>query len=425
VFFSGLRRHFAEHRFGNADLGELLASWTAAGAVDLAAWTQPWLGSSGLDTLTARAEGGRVVVDKTTDPTAARSHRIRVVGLDERGSQLFDQNITVRDARTEIGLPAGEARLLVADGFDETWAKARFSNWDDVEAVLPGIADPNTRIVVYNAVRDAVRDGELDPARALTLLLTALSTEPEPMTFAALLGFAGRELAGPFCPPEQRPWRRNLVAGLAASVLASSPAGSDHQLEAARALIRFDDTERWASWLEDAGVPDGLLVDVELRWLMLGALAELSGVDEATLAGELARDPSAAGQRQAAYIRAARPDEVSKARAWALVTEPSTASAYELYATAEGLFRPLQATPTRRYALAYFDAMASTAAHRRGWVLSKVISAGFPVLLSEPEVLAAAQATLARDDLAVPVRRALMDGTDELRRAVASITRFG
>jgi homoserine kinase len=56
-------------------------------------------------------------------------------------------------------------------------------------------------------------------------------------------------------------------------------------------------------------------------------------------------------------------------------------------------------------------------------VLGRVAGLAFPDLAADARTVALAEQALA-DELADPVRRELVDGLDQLRRAVASLERF-
>ena len=62
--------------------------------------------------------------------------------------------------------PADSA-LVVPDVTDATWAKIRFGpdGWDGWLPVLPMITDEPVLVVIYNAIRDAVRSADLDRPR--------------------------------------------------------------------------------------------------------------------------------------------------------------------------------------------------------------------------------------------------------------------
>src|SRR5699024_7822028 len=94
--------------------------------------------------------------------------------------------------------------------------------------------------------------------------------------------------------------------------------GSDHQLAFVNALCTSVLAERHTDALRaalddagSAGLP-GLVVDTDLRWRIVQALAaagvvDADGADTPFIDAELARDDTAAGARQAEHASAARP----------------------------------------------------------------------------------------------------------------------
>jgi aminopeptidase N len=431
AFFGGLRSYFERHRFGNAELADLIGAWTEASGEDLTGWVRQWLLTSGLDTIRASTADGVLTVQQEAPSAdvADRPHTIRVAGYDDGGAVLVDQQIRLTGQPVRLPVPE-PVRFAVADSLDQTWAKIRFdtavgTDWDLVAELLPRIERHQTRVVLYNAVRDEVRDGGLDPDRALELLLSSYPHEPVEAINAELLAFAVTELAGNYAAPEDRPARRHRVAQVAERVLHSAEPGSDRQLGAARALISAsDDPELLQAWRSGVRIPDGLPIDAELRWLLICRLASLGKLDATDIERELVADDSSAGVVHAARARALRPDPAAKRAAWTLLTTAGPTPAYELYATAEALFDPTQPAASQPYLARFFIEMPTTAAHRRGWALGKVIRSAFPVSAASPAVLELADRTLARTDLGPAVRRSLTDGTDALRRCVQSIQRY-
>jgi aminopeptidase N len=457
VFFTGLRRHFERHRFGNAEFADLIAAWTEAGAVDLAGWAEVWLRTSGLDTLTAEQRGsGEVWLSRTSPDGSRRPHTVRVTGFDAEGQPRLVEQVTLDDNAVRVEpngwdpngwdpngwdpngwdpkstgphstVPLG---LVVADSADDSWAKIRFgtAGWRPVADLLPRIDAAPTRVVLYNAVRDAVRDADLDPAQALDMVLAAVAVEPVELVAAELLAFATDQLAATYAEPADRPGRRARVAALAHQLLAVAEPGSDRQLEAARAGIRSSDDVSWLrAWRAGEQLPAGLVIDAELRWAVVTRLAALGALGDADIDAELACDESTSGVVHAAQARALRPDPAAKQATWALLTEPSQRPAYELYASAEGFFEPGQGELTAEYLPRFFAEMPATARHRHGWALGAVIFQAFPVSAASPEVLQLAEDALAGSkgaELPPPVRRAFVDGTDALRRAVRSLQRY-
>ena len=148
-----------------------------------------------------------------------------------------------------------------------------------------------------------------------------------------------------------------------------------------------------------------------------------SAPDPGPIEAALAADRAApAACRPPALARSWAPPG-AKAAAWERLMQPSALSAYELYATGEGFFDPGQTELTAPYVPRFFAEIGATAAFRSGWSLGNVAAAAYPWSAATAETLELAEQALATD-LAAPVRRALVDGTDQLRRAVRSMTRF-
>ena len=426
VFLGGLGTYFDRYRFGNATFGDLIECWSEAGAVDLPSWADGWLRTTGMDVIDVAGEPPAVAVLKTstTDAPLSRSHALSVGSIDTRGHASIATEATVADTPVPITVPA-DALLVIPDLHDDTWAKIRFGpdGWSRVAAALPGITDERAAVVIYNAIRDAVRDASLAPARALDLICGGLRSCRSDVILASLGAFAQDQLAGAYCPVAERSERVAQVHGVARQVLADSEPGSDHQLTAFRLAVRSaDDLDLLRHWYRGDRLPQGLDLDPELAW----EIVERSSVfadDSHLIAHTLDRDPTAAAHVHAARARAALPNSEAKEAAWSLLMQPSAASAHELYATGEGFFRPNQSELLKPFVPRYFAEIANTAQFRSGWPLGEVAARAYPWTAVTPDTLQLAEQTLA-GELATALRRALVDGTDRIRRAVRSLTTF-
>ena len=430
VFIDGLRAYFHRHAFGNATFADLIGAWTEAGAVGLDGWAAAWLRTAGMDTLDVAGQLPEVTITKTApnrsgpDEPAERQHTIAVGAIDGHGRLVESPTITLTDAPVAVTLPTTTA-LVVPDAHDQSWAKIRFgpAGWPQLAEVLPQIIDPSVQVVVYNAIRDAVRNGDLHPAVALDLIADSIATKESDLIVTSILGFALGQLATAFSPVSERAARGRRIHAVATAMLVGSSAGSDRQLTAFRLAVRSaEDPALLLSWLDGSGLPSGVPVDPELTWAIVVRLAALTG-DADLVDAALAQDSSASARVHAAQARAALPTAAAKAAAWALLMEPSAASAYELYATGDGFFEPDQSELTAPYADRYFDDIAATAGFRSGWVLGEVATRSFPWTSVTAETLARAEHLLTTE-LAAPVRRSVVDGTDRLRRALTSLNRF-
>ncbi|QDP97856.1 aminopeptidase N [Microlunatus elymi] len=430
VFLTGLRQYFDDHRFGNAEFAQLVACWDAAGGVDLDRWTKEWLLTAGLDTvqICSLADGSRELVRTPPEQRPAqRLHAVAVAAVGDDGALITADRAVVGDLGQPVQRPDG-AVAMVPDAHDETWAKIRFesADWSALTARLSRISDPRTRVVIFNSLRDQVRDAELDPQQALQVIIDNLGSESEDVIAASMLTFAQRTLAGAFAPVAQRASRLASVHRLADEMLAAAEPGSDRQLIAFRAAITSQvDQDQLDAWRREQQLPEGIELDPELRWAVVTRLCSLA--DRPEIIDETLRvDTSAAAQVNAARARAALPTAAAKQAAYRLLTEPSDLSAYELYATAEAMFgySAEQVALTRAYALRFFDDIAGTAEFRSGWVLGKVPSLAFPMAITEPEVLARADRLRTSIEAPPVIARVMAEETDPLRRALASVQRF-
>ena len=57
-FLAGVQQYFAEHSWGNATLGDLLAALEQSSGRELASWSKAWLETAGVNTLRPRFEVG-------------------------------------------------------------------------------------------------------------------------------------------------------------------------------------------------------------------------------------------------------------------------------------------------------------------------------------------------------------------------------
>ncbi|MFC6021890.1 aminopeptidase N [Plantactinospora solaniradicis] len=453
AFLAGLRGFFATHRFGNATLADLLAALSASSGRDLTGWAEVWLRQPQLNTLRAeirlRDDGHyaevAVVQSAPSGHPLLRPHRIGVGLYDladtadgDPGSAGAGPGVRVRrrievdlapvvdGGRTVLDELTGQpaARLLLLNDGDLTFAKVRLDAGSAaaVPLALPGLSDPLARALLWSETLDAVTDGERPVSDLVALIVAALPAEPELIVVQDVLNRT-RPLLDRYLDPDVRPAALEQLAGACDRLLATAPPGGSRQLAAARSLIGATvDTAVLAGWLAGEDVPDGLVVDAELRWAVLRRLAVLGAVGEPEIAAEQAADPSASGAERAATCRAALPDPEAKDRAWQVVTRDTTLSNRLLEANAAGFWQPEQVELTASYVERYFAEMPEAAGRRTPWVADQVAGLAYPRYAVAGRTRELAAALLARDDLPTGLRRVVTDADDDLRRALLSRT---
>ncbi len=436
VFLAGINDYFARHRFGSAALDDLLDCLSRASGRDVRAWAGTWLRTAGVDTLTAsRAGAGPAVIRHS----GSRPHRVSVGIYDEGpGGGLALRArvplvVTADASGVALGAPAaGPApALLLPNDDDVSYCKIRLDpeSLTALTSSLGRIADPLSRAVAWNTVRDLVRDAELAPQAYIELAVTHLAAETDTSIAGHVLAYARGTVADRYLPPAGRGAALAGISGLCQDLL-GRPANTDPdglRLVAGRVLIdsasRPDDIDALRSWLAAGRLPGGPDLDTRLRWQILLRLAVLGALGPAQLEGEASADATAAGHLNAARCRAAIPDEAAKRAAWAAMfdgaAEPGApASGYQLAATAQGFWQADQAELLTGYVPRYFPALAEVAARRSDDVARVLCQHGFPQHAVDAATLEAGRRCLERGDLIGSLRRLMADQIDDLGRAI-------
>ncbi|MFD4727467.1 aminopeptidase N [Streptomyces seoulensis] len=426
-FLAGINVHFERHRFGNATLADFIDSLASATERDVPAWADAWLRTTGVDKLTPRVtttDGTRTL---TVDHEGSRPHRVT--------AGLYDHDLTEEGRlilRERVGLdvpqtaprPLGKrpALLLLNDG-DLTYAKVRFDpeSFATLRTSLSGLPDPLSRAVAWNALRDAVRDGELPPAAYLDTARAHLPLETDLALVEGVLAFAGGHVADRYLTSEERPAALATLRSLCRDLLRRTEDGDNPGLRLV-AVRHFIDVatqpDAIAAWLADGTVPGGPELDPELRWRVLGRLAVLGATDEAAVAAELERDPSANGQEGAARCRAALPDPEAKRRSWEAMFATDDLSNYLFKATAQGFWQPEQADLVGEYVPRYYEQAVAVSARRGPAIAAAAGAWAFPHHAVDAENLALGEACLRDADPVPALRRRLADELDDLARAL-------
>ncbi|WP_069811859.1 aminopeptidase N [Streptomyces sp. TP-A0874] len=458
-FLAGINTHFARHRFGNATLADFIDSLADASGRDVAGWAEQWLRTTGVDILVpeitspapARPGAGEVGWRLEVRHTGSRPHRIAVtpydrVGADRPGSaaagplsaaagsgpaaadRLVARDRIYLDVPADgdpqpMGFPGARPDLLLLNDGDLSYTKIRFdqASWETVRGALAALPDPLSRAVVWNAARDMVREGELEPAGYLELARAHLPFETELTITQAVLVFTRRQIADRYLPPAERPAALGALTALCRDLLRRTEDGSAPglRLTAVRTFIDSStDTDVLRDWLTDGAAPGGPELDAELRWRLLARLSALGAATPDDIDAELRRDASATGQEGAARCRAALPDPRAKAAAWAAVYETDELSNYLLTATVEGFWQPEQRELLDEYVPRYFPAAVAVAGRRGPAIAATLGREGFPLHTADPELLRLGEECLRERDVLPALRRALEDRLDDLGRVL-------
>jgi aminopeptidase N len=442
-FLAGLREYFAEHAYGNTTLADLLAALERSSGRDLGSWSKLWLETAGINTIRpdfeldaegryTRFELVQSAPDDVASSNVIRPHRL-AVGL-YNGEQLVRTDRIELDVVAErtsvpalVGVPA--PALLLANDDDLTYCKLRLD-----EHSLQALRDPDgdgvarlpaslPRALCWSAAWDMTRDGELATRDFVALVLAGARADSNVGLLQQLNRQALRALEI-YADPSWAPTGVHAMAEKAFAALHAAAPGSDHQLAWAHALLgsaRDDDHLNAIRGLLDGGhVIEGLSLDADLRWAILSSLIAQGRAGEPDIAAELERDPSAAGQRHAATVRALRPIAEAKAEAWRLATEDDGLPNAMQEAVIAGFSHPTQGLLVAPYVPRYFEMVPEVWRRRSSELAQNVVIGLFPTWTSTitEDTLDAADQFLARAELPSGLRRLVSEGRADVARAL-------
>ncbi|MDP5225826.1 MULTISPECIES: aminopeptidase N [Arthrobacter] len=448
AFIDGARRYFRKHEFGNTTLADLLNELDAASGKQLSGWSEQWLETSGISTLSLEIEDrdGEIasagVVQRAKDPVTGqrvlRPHRLRL-GLYEKGD---DGEITwaktleldVTGAETEVPELAGRARpaLALLNDEDLSYAKIRLDDvsYETVTGSLDKLKDPMARALAWNAVWSATRDGLRPAAEYVRMTMRFAHTEETIGVLQSVLSNATLAV-NQYVPSSARDGLRDELLDTAVARLTKAAAGSDAQLAWARCVMALSLHSKRAlklltGLLSGSRSFDGLTLDTKLRWAALEALAAHGRLDAPALDAELAHEDNADARAGHAMALAARPTAEAKAGAWAACGTDTTLSNRNLSATIAG-FATGPARLTAPYEVRYFAGLTTVWSSLSIGMASRIVLGFFPgsqdltagqAPEAHPAVVRCDEWLAAHEEAPRALRRLILEERDKLVRAL-------
>ncbi|MBV8445969.1 MAG: aminopeptidase N, partial [Candidatus Dormibacteraeota bacterium] len=387
AFKRGVQDYFRRYRWGNATLEDFLDCLRRSSGRDVKRFSQEWFETTGMNEVRPllTVQGDRYasfVVEQTAaaDHPVLRSHRIAVGLYDRDGSGAIRRRrrveLDLEGSLTAVSELAGErvADLVVVNDDDLTFAKLRFDE-RSVQTLLEDlarVADPLTRALSWAALWDMVRDAELPARRFVELVARHAPMETDMLIVERVLG-QGLAAIEQFGDPANRQTERIRLHHAAAEQVQRAEAGSNLQLAWFRlcaATAEGEEREDLLRMLDGEVTIDGLELDTDLRWLILGQLAGYGLADGNRILAEIERDPSDIGRRRAAACLAARPSAAAKQEAWQRILHPSS---------------PIEGPWTK--AVDQEPSLAALETLMAGFVASSTLVAGFNGRLDDQELM--------------------------------------
>ena len=440
-FLKGLKAYFDKHAWKNTELTDLLSELSISSGRDLESWTKLWLQSSGATLLRPQiqTDANNLITNATIQqeppsappglPPVLRPHRLVVGTYEKQGTKLVRTNrfeIDVEGKETKVNELIGLKRpaLILVNDDDLTYAKIRLDDvsLDTATKEIASIESSLSRALIWGAVWDMVRDGEVGTGKYLDLVLAGLAAETDIGLVQQVL-MQCRSAIDVYADRKNRiPYNTKFADGLQ-SLLAKSENGSDRQLALVRSFSAVATTDlqinRVAEILDGKEKIQGLNIDTDLRWTLLRRLVVMGKRDLAAIEEELKRDDTAMGREHAAGAKAAIPTLEAKQIAWTLVTTNESLPNSEIHAALAGLSYIDHAEIMKNFIDKYFESVATLWNSRTHEIGQSLVTGLFPSSNITQEVIEKSDKFLAENkDLAVGARRIIIEQRDALARAL-------
>ena len=376
-FFEGINHYLYRHAYSNATLNDLLTELEGTSGRDLKTWSAQWLEQAGINTIATdlhTAQDG-TISELTlhqfapTDHPVLREQRLAVgfYNEDEESGKVVRTDrieLDVDGEATTVTEAAGKPRpqFLLTNDDDLTYTKLRFDDESLAFATanLYRFDDALARAVIWLALWDMTRDGELAASDFIGTTLKLLSTETESTTFRYALAC----LSTTVWHYTDRTKRAAIAQHTAQALLdlaKQAPAGSDMQFQLISAYLTygvegdsaFADTVR--GLLSGSLVLEGLELDNNFRWSLVRALSSINAIDEADIQQELERKDTTENREFALAARAARATAEAKAWAWNEAIHDEVLTNAQLESVAGGFASTPSQELAEPYVKEYFD----------------------------------------------------------------------
>ena len=376
-FFEGINHYLYRHAYSNATLNDLLTELEGTSGRDLKTWSAQWLEQAGINTIATdlhTAQDGSISEltlhqFAPTDHPVLREHRLAVgfYNEDEESGKVVRTDrieLDVAGEATTVTGAAGKPRpqFLLTNDDDLTYTKLRFDDESLAFATanLYRFDDALARAVIWLALWDMTRDGELAASDFIDTTLKLLSTETESTTFRYALAC----LSTTVWHYTDRTKRAAIAQHTAQALLdlaKQAPAGSDMQFQLISAYLTygvegdsaFADTVR--GLLSGSRVLEGLELDNNFRWSLVRALSSINAIDEEDIQRELEKKDTTENREFALAARAARATADAKAWAWNEALHDEVLTNSQLESVASGFASTPSPELAEPYVKEYFD----------------------------------------------------------------------
>jgi aminopeptidase N len=437
-FIAALRNYFAKHAFKNTTLDDLLVELEKSSGRDLKPWVATWLQTAGVNTLRPeltitdnKYSAVNVLQEAPKIPAGSkelRPHRLAVGLYDIKGEKLVRREsveLDVAGVSTSVEGLIGEelADLLLINDKDMSYAKVRLDERSigTLKTHIGKIDEDLTRSLLWAIIWDMLRDAELSATDFVEILLSGIEAETN-ISVVTTLGAQLHSAIEVYAHPKNREALQVKAAKRIYEILGRATAGGDFQLQFTRIFASLA-TKNQVAELKDllSGQLTGLVLDLDMRWLITNSLVERGALGQSDLDAELAKDSSLAAQLSHALGLAALPTVEAKNIAWHKIVKEEMSSAFR-EKTLQGFMRASQRELLAQWISPYFDNLLEMWGKKSYDISSSYVELCYPALQISQSVVDKTNNWLANEgkDSAAGLKRLLGESRDAMVRALAA-----
>ncbi|KQQ89253.1 aminopeptidase [Massilia sp. Leaf139] len=443
MFRKGVHNYLVKYSYQNAKLDDFIGSLGQAAGRDLSGWTREWLYEAGVNTIAANfsCANGKVKSFslQQTAPSKAlptlREQRVQVASFKLEGGKLVPLQtlpVTYKGATTQVAALAGTAcpDLVYPNYQDWGFVKVQLDkrSFETARASLANVDDPLLRTMLWQSLWDGVLDGKLALNEFIKTALVNAPLEKDYTLLGDVLGKVNAAKNYLDAMNLQSAWAKETRAALEDMAWNSTLAYNGNDSFQRRWFTTYLGVastpaalERLAGILAGTTAVDGLTINQDLRWAIIGRLNRYNHPGALALVEqEAARDKSDSGQAAALAATVVRPDPAVKAEWLGTVEDLKTELPFSKIRTAMGSLYPAEQTAlaeqTAAARLAKLPAIDKAAGpvYMRSYANTLI-----PASCTPASVKRLTQAAATMKDLSAGTRRALLDAQQEDQRCVS------
>jgi aminopeptidase N len=327
VFREAVRAFIARHRYGAASWQDLVMAFERASGRDMDGWSQAWVNRAGVPEIAASVD-----VDGEGRLASIRLHQRDALQAGGSWPQRVKLALVHAGRGSEVLEVMLEGAESVVPGGGRPLPDIVFANYDDhgygiflldersraaLQSGLERIEDDFLRALLWDALWEAVRRGDLPPAQWVELALRDLDIERDEITVSGVLGNLQTALRWYMCEDEREALQQRVEEMLAEQMLEAPTLSlriAYFRAYAAMARTPQAGTELKRLLAREREVPGLALRTAERYRILQSLLAAGDPGTDALLAEQATADTTDDSRRFAYATGAARPEAVVKQR---------------------------------------------------------------------------------------------------------------